>query len=120
MCVGNRLIMLVEDDESIRETLAELLKQEGYGVVLACNGKEALDCLRAGSHPCLILLDLMMPVMDGAAFRDQQLADTAINDIPVIMITAANRSLAMTVRCDAVLYKPIAIDTVLRTIQQLC
>ena len=112
--------MLVDDDEGIRETLAELLEQEGYATVLACNGKEALDRLRAGSHPCLILLDMMMPVMDGATFRDEQLQDPTINDIPVVMITAANRSLAMSVRCSAVIYKPMAVDTVLKTIKQLC
>ena len=62
-------ILVVEDDTSIRELLVELLESEGYGVASAVNGLEALKYLQSNENPDLILIDLMMPVMDGYAFR---------------------------------------------------
>lgn len=85
-------ILLVEDDPSIRETLAELLREAGYEVAEARNGLEGLD--RATERrPDLILLDLMMPGMDGLRFREAQRGDALLHDVPVI-ITSAYASLA--------------------------
>jgi CheY-like chemotaxis protein len=81
-------ILIVEDDEDISSALHEILVGEGYAVSTATNGAAALDRLRGPTTPSLILLDLMMPTMDGYEFRARQLADAAIAAVPVIAITA--------------------------------
>ena len=83
------LVMVVDDDDDIRETLAAVLEDEGYEVAPFPTGRPRLTRSRAGVVPRVILLDLMMPVMDGAEFRRAQLADQALAGIPVILITAA-------------------------------
>lgn len=83
--VGN--ILIVDDDSDIRETFAEALRMVGYVVHTAANGKIALEML-ADLSPCLILLDLMMPVMNGEEFRQQQLGSPTLSKIPVVVITA--------------------------------
>jgi CheY-like chemotaxis protein len=83
------VVMVVEDDYAIRETLRELLEEEGYRVTQASNGAEALARLRdSDGPPTLILLDLMMPVMDGWEFRDAIAGDPRLAEIPVIVISA--------------------------------
>ena len=81
-------ILIVEDDEAIRDALGELLEMEDFEIVKANNGQEALDILRSQPLPQLILLDLMMPVKDGFQFRTEQLADQKISTIPVIIMSA--------------------------------
>ncbi len=83
-------VLLVEDDEDFRDLLAGILQTKGYEVVLAGNGAEALALMKGGLRPCIILLDLMMPVMDGWTFRQAQLADPAIASIPVIVLSAVS------------------------------
>jgi CheY-like chemotaxis protein len=86
-------VLLVEDDLSIAGSLAEALQEDGVQVATAANGCEALQILRGGLRPGTIVLDLMMPVMDGWDFRDEQLRDPALKDIPVVVITATGFSL---------------------------
>jgi CheY-like chemotaxis protein len=86
--------MVVDDDEAIRRTIAEVLSEEGYAVKEAANGREALDLLRAGTRPCLLLLDLMMPVLDGWGFRQEQERDPEIASVPVVIVTRPSRSAA--------------------------
>lgn len=81
-------ILVIDDDRGIRETLGDVLVDEGYTVRLARNGAEALEFLRSESLPSLILLDVSMPVLDGPGFRTQQLKDRALAAIPVIVLTA--------------------------------
>jgi two-component system chemotaxis response regulator CheY len=82
-------VLVVEDDLEIRESVMEILEEHGYEPVGAGNGLEALDKLRSsGPLPCLILLDLMMPRMDGKAFRQAQLAHPELASIPVVVISA--------------------------------
>jgi CheY-like chemotaxis protein len=81
------LIMVVEDHEFAREALGALLCAEGYDVIEAGNGREALASLTKGPRPDLILLDLMMPVMDGWEFIKRQRADWRLCTIPTIVIT---------------------------------
>src|SRR5690242_14878079 len=83
-------ILIVEDNPDSRETLAMVIEGMGYTVSTASNGREALDYLRTHSLPCLILLDLMMPVMDGWEFRNQQRQDPALADIPILVVSAVN------------------------------
>jgi CheY-like chemotaxis protein len=80
--------MIVEDDEMIRESMKLLLELEGYEVLLAGNGKQALDLLASGRRPNLILLDLMMPVMDGYEFLRARARDPELHRIPVIVVSA--------------------------------
>jgi CheY-like chemotaxis protein len=92
MAASADTVLVVDDDPEIRAALAELLETEGYEVVLAANGAAAMAHLRRGLRPCLILLDLMMPVMDGWDFRAEQRCDPELQDIPVAIITAAGFS----------------------------
>jgi CheY-like chemotaxis protein len=112
--------MVVDDDDDIRETLAGLLEDEGYAVRACATGQEALEALRSGLAPRVILLDLMMPVMDGAEFRRAQLADPALASIPVILITAAGLERVMRSEYSEVLRKPLKIDRVLELIAGYC
>ena len=82
------VILLVEDEASIREVMEEVLRAEGYGVVCADNGADALATLRGGLRPCMIILDLMMPVMDGWQFRAAQMRDAELLKIPTVVYSA--------------------------------
>src|SRR4051794_18478515 len=81
-------VLLVDDDGSVRESLTELLEADGYRVVAAENGLRALALLRAGVRPSVVLLDIMMPEMDGWDFRLQQLRDPELALIPVVVVSA--------------------------------
>jgi CheY-like chemotaxis protein len=118
--VGKHLVMVVDDDDDIRETLTGLLEDEGYTVCACSTGQEALDALRAGALPRVILLDLMMPVMDGVEFRRAQLADPRFADIPVILITAAGLERVQRQDFSEVLRKPLKIDRVLDLVAGYC
>jgi len=85
-------ILIVDDDRGVLNGLTELLEEEGYKVATAIDGLDALHQLRGGLRPCVILLDLMMPVMDGWDFRHEQMKDQVLSDIPVVVITAAGFS----------------------------
>ena len=86
---ANDTVLIVDDDSAVRTALKELFETEGYAVAVASNGRAALNHLGAGLRPCVVLLDLMMPVMDGWDFRTEQLKDPALKEIPVFIITAA-------------------------------
>ncbi len=83
-----RPILIVEDDESIRESLRDVLEIEGYSVVEADNGRTALDQLLAGLTPSLVLLDLMMPVMSGLELLAAVRAEPSLATLPVIVVSA--------------------------------
>lgn len=85
-------VLIVDDDRAVLNGLGELLESEGYAVATAMDGVDALKQLRAGLRPCVILLDLMMPRMDGWDFRHEQLKDPDLKDLPVVVITAAGFS----------------------------
>jgi CheY-like chemotaxis protein len=82
-------VMIVEDDRDVRLSLAEILAEEGYRVSVAEHGVDALRQLRTGWRPGVIVLDLMMPVMDGWEFLAEQRSNPALSSIPVIILTAA-------------------------------
>jgi CheY-like chemotaxis protein len=116
-------IFVVEDEEMIRESIVEFLDEQGYEAVGAADGREALAKLAASEpQPCLILLDLMMPVMDGREFREHQLQTPAIAEIPVIVFSAY-RDVARTagdLNAAGHLEKPLKLTDLLRTIQRHC
>lgn len=116
-------ILVVDDDDDIRETLVDVLADAGHETIAAANGREALDKLRAiDALPCVILLDLMMPVMDGPTFREEQLKDPALAAIPVVVLSAfrdaAETAAAMHVH--AQLPKPVRLAELMRVIASIC
>ena len=100
-------LLVVEDDEMIRDALTDLLRDEGATVTAVPNGREALGELRAGRPADLILLDLMMPVMDGWEFRVEQRADPALAHVPLIAMSADMSAKARAIAADAYLRKPL-------------
>jgi CheY-like chemotaxis protein len=116
------MILIVEDDPDIRLDLAEILRGEGYDVVTAGEGHEALDRLRGAGCPSVILLDLMMDGMNGWDFRDQQLQDPALAGIPVVILSGlveGPRHAANLAAADLIV-KPIALDSLLETVHRHC
>ena len=115
-----RRVLVVDDDPSIQGFLAEALTDEGYTVRTAANGREALAILRAW-RPDLILLDLMMPEMDGWAFRGEQRAMPSVSDVPVIVLSAARDLDAKTRDLEPaqVFSKPFDLEALLGTIERL-
>lgn len=116
-------ILIVEDDQAIAESLQELLETEGYRVKLAANGRKALEFLRkTPTHPNLIVLDLMMPQMDGYQFRAEQEMDPKLSLIPVVLMTADGHIEAKTFKIGAKAYlnKPLDIDQVLAAVKNNC
>jgi CheY-like chemotaxis protein len=117
--LGKPLILVVEDDFSIRESLHELLETEGYTTRLAENGKRALEILASNAIIRLILLDLSMPVMDGPAFlREFATGLPDRQNIPVLIMTAAGRQDIPTHPPEQVLRKPLDVDLLMGTIQR--
>jgi CheY-like chemotaxis protein len=108
-----RRVLVVEDDRDNRELLVELLASEGYQVSSASDGRQALAEAHA-SRPDVILLDLMMPNMNGWEFRDAQLQDPYLARVPVVVISAFEDTLDV----DAVLRKPYLLEDVLDTVQR--
>ncbi len=116
---GERLVLVVDDDPDILQTLGLCLSSEGYRVLMAANGKEALDILDR-EHPSVILLDLMMPVMDGWQFV-AELEHRGWRDVP-LLILSADRSVqghAKQLRANAHLAKPFDLDELLGKVKQL-
>src|SRR6266404_1979707 len=98
-------VLIVEDDEDLREMMAQQLTLEGFHAAAVTNGREALQYLHEAARPDVILLDLMMPVMDGWEFRRQQQADPEIAPVPVIVLSAIDQARASTLEADAFLKK---------------
>jgi len=115
-----RLALIVDDDAEVRLSLARLVRQEGYATATASNGQEALDYLRAGERPSVIILDLAMPVLDGWAFLEQRQLSPDLRSIPVIVISGqgdvTRRVAAMNA---AFLPKPVWPETLIATMQTI-
>jgi CheY-like chemotaxis protein len=116
------LIVVVEDDPDAREALTMLLEGEGYTVAAAAHGQEALELLANLPTPCLILLDLTMPVMDGWRFRAVQLANPHYSAIPVVVVTAADLSQHPPTGLTnvTVLTKPVEPDQLMALVKEHC
>jgi CheY-like chemotaxis protein len=115
-------ILVVEDDRDIRDAVVEVLEEEGYGVSTAGDGAQALRVLsEAQPKPDLILLDLMMPNMNGFEFRERQLRDAEHARIPVAVITADGQATAKAeqLRADGLVKKPLRIKPLLDVVERL-
>ncbi len=114
-----RNILLIEDDAGIRESVAECLASEGYLVSPVANGVEGLDFLRRQKRPDLIVLDLVMPLMNGSQFLQALRGDPVLKDIPVILMTAAMPSAGMPIpTADGYLAKPFELTDLLDAVER--
>ena len=115
-----RTVLIVDDDRSIRRSLHAALDDEGYDVAEADNGLEALRQLREGPRPHVILLDLMMPVMDGYTFSSRMHREPELADIPVIVVTAGGNCAEVRRRLSVLdcLHKPLDLGRLLDTIEK--
>ena len=115
-------VLVVDDHADVVEAIGLYLKFHGHDAVTATDGNEALTLLRQGLRPCVIVLDLMMPGMDGFAFRAQQLADSNLADIPVIVCSAAYDAgpAAARLHASAFLPKPTQMGALLQLIREYC
>lgn len=117
--IMNGTILIVEDDMSTQAILQEILQFEGYSTLLASNGKEALDLLSKSKLPCLVILDLMMPVMSGWEFQTHKQKNARISSIPTIVTSASNRIDGLS-DVSAIMRKPIDLVQVLEAARKYC
>jgi CheY-like chemotaxis protein len=115
-------VLVVDDDFDIRDTLGDVLEQEGFETAFAADGLEALEYLSKHPKPCVILLDWMMPRCDGAAFRVAQTSNPRIADIPVVLLTAdANAATkSVTIGAAAFLRKPVQLSVLTDVLRRHC
>jgi two-component system, chemotaxis family, chemotaxis protein CheY len=119
---SQQTLLVVDDDLDIRDALQDVLEGAGYCVRCAADGQQALQALREGCHPDLILLDLMMPRMNGFEFREVQRHESGLCDIPVLL-ASADPSLPQAARSLGVagfLRKPLDLDDLLGAVDRLC
>jgi two-component system, chemotaxis family, chemotaxis protein CheY len=118
-----RTVLVVEDDRDVREAIAEVLVDCDYKPMHASNGAEALERLRSAPvRPCVILLDVMMPVMDGREFLARQREDALLKQIPVVVLSAhadGARSAAQ-LNVAGFLKKPVDLSELLRVVEKFC
>lgn len=115
-------VLLVEDDPDVRRDLATLLTHEGYRVSPAADGGEALEQLRAGLEPSLIVLDLVMPLMNGWQFREEQRKEPALMRFPLVVLSGNSDVQRHAKDLGAVDYvaKPIDLSKLLGILRQHC
>ena len=114
-------ILVVEDDREQREALCAMLDLEGFEHAEAANGREALDYLDRSQAPCLVLLDLEMPVMNGWDFREKQLAEERLSGIPVVVVTATDPGSGRRFPGAAeFLWKPLKFEKVVAVLDRMC
>jgi CheY-like chemotaxis protein len=111
-------ILVVDDDEAIRVTVADILADEGYAVRVATNGDEALQLIRTSPLPCLILLDLMMPVMNGWQFAATAAADPDLSRVPICVMSASASAQVAPTTVVEIARKPLHLDQLLRMVER--
>jgi CheY-like chemotaxis protein len=112
-------VLVVEDDAAMRDCLREILEEEGHPVLLAENGRDGLQQLRR-SPVSVVLLDVMMPVMNGLEFLAAKLCDEAICDVPVVLMTAHSLDAPQLVGITAAFTKPFKMESLLKQVKALC
>jgi CheY-like chemotaxis protein len=112
-------VLLVDDDAAVRRTIARFLAFEGFAVVEATNGLEALTYLRTGGSASVIVLDLRMPVMDGWTFRREQRRDPMLENIPVVVLSGADADRFAELEAAAAFEKPVRMAQVAGAVRRL-
>ena len=115
-------VLVVEDDPELLLSLSEVIESEGYNVACARHGLEALGRLRGGVRPSVILLDLMMPIMNGWQFRYEQRQDSDLAKIPVVVVSAKSDSQqhAAWLEADGYISQPIDLDLLFDMLARYC
>jgi len=114
-----KTVLVVEDTQDLRELFIDALAEAGYRAQGAENGREALDVLATmPEKPCVVLLDMMMPVMDGAEFLVAVHANPELAALPIVIVSAATTKLPAGVQ--RVMKKPVAMDALLETVSEFC
>jgi CheY-like chemotaxis protein len=111
-------ILVIDDDEGVREAMVSILEVMGYRVASATNGKEALDYLRDAAAPDLIISDLAMPVMDGRQFRREQVKEPRLAKIPVIVVSALSDQ--TDIDANEIFIKPVEVEILLAAVNRYC
>jgi CheY-like chemotaxis protein len=120
MSAAEPSVLVVDDDEDIRDVLSVLLETEGFHVDTAKDGVEALAQLKAGPPPDVVLLDMMMPRMDGESLVREMKRDPAVAEVPVVIMSghSAVREKAKSLAAAACLVKPVEVDELLRVVRR--
>jgi two-component system response regulator MprA len=115
-------VLVVDDDADLLDAVREVIEEERFRVLTARNGEEALGLLEAGETPCLILLDLKMPGMDGQEFRRRQLSNPRLAEIPVVGFTGIvdGESEARRLALSSFLRKPVNLHQLLEAVAHYC
>jgi CheY-like chemotaxis protein len=115
-------VLIVDDDHDTLTAISETLEMEGHRTTCVSNGQVALEYLRTGAATCVILLDLMMPAMNGWQFREQQLQETVLAGVPLVLITAdANPEIkAAELSADRYLRKPLKPEQLIAAVAKYC
>jgi len=113
-------VLIVEDDEDLRDMMAQMLSIEGFSAASVANGQEALTYLRGGGEASVILLDLRMPVMDGWAFRREQRADAGLAGIPIVILSGVEADRVHELDAAASFNKPVSFPEVVDVVRRLC
>jgi len=121
MATDGNFVMIVDDDVAIREVVQVIVEAEGYQVITAADGGEAISHLQSGPHPGLILLDLRMPGMDGRTFREVQKARAELASIPVVILTGDRdgAQIAAALQTEYI-GKPIDLQQLLSVVNRFC
>jgi CheY-like chemotaxis protein len=114
-----KTILIIEDNPAVVSTMKALLELEGYRVFTASNGLEGIEALKSIGSACVILLDMMMPVMNGWGFLDFQRGEPQFADIPVIVVSAFGE-VAKSVNPQEIIHKPVKLDLLLSTVHKYC
>jgi CheY-like chemotaxis protein len=112
-------VLIIDDDEDLRESVASILRVEGYEVAIACHGQEALAQLASARMPDLILLDLRMPVMDGPAFLRAVDGAEELADIPIVVFTSFAQESERTLM-RPILQKPLNVNELIEAVAGFC
>lgn len=113
-------ILVVDDEVPMRDSLRDALQDEGHEVLLAGNGKQALQVLAANQDVALVLLDVMMPVMNGLEFLAAKLRDERISAIPVVLMTGHPQHTREVVGVAAIFTKPFTTAALIKEVHRLC
>jgi CheY-like chemotaxis protein len=120
--MSHSVVLIVDDVDATRTGLAQLLQLLGYETAEAANGEEGIERLQNNPNIAVVVLDLLMPGANGFWFREQQLNDPAIADVPVIVFTGAETTdvLTQALKISEVLHKPVSADTLCAAVNRYC